>query len=95
MREYELVIIIKPTLDDEGVTTVGDQVTKFVQAGDGEVASVDTWGRRTLAYPINNHHEGTYVLFRANLPPSSLPELERNLKLSEEIIRYLLVRVEN
>jgi small subunit ribosomal protein S6 len=65
-----------------------------VKSSDGEVTSVDVWGRRALAYPIDNHREGIYVLFQAKMPPSALSELERNLKLSEEIIRYLLIKVE-
>jgi len=66
-----------------------------VKSANGEVASVDVWGRRNLAYPINNHREGIYVLFQAKMSPSALTELERNLKLSEEIIRYLLVKVDS
>ena len=95
MRDYELVYIIRPTVDEEGVTNVVENVSGLVKAGDGEVTSVDVWGRRTLAYPINNHREGVYVLSRVKMPPSALTELERNLKLSEEIIRYLLVRVDS
>lgn len=95
MRDYELVYIIRPTVDEEGVTNVVESVSGLVKAGDGEVTSVDVWGRRTLAYPINNHREGVYVLSRVKMPPSALTELERNLKLSEEIIRYLLVRVDS
>ena len=95
MRDYELAFIIEPNTDDEGVTGVVDRVSQFVQAIDGAVTSVDVWGRRKLVYPINNHREGTYVLLQANMPPLSLTELERNLKLSEEIIRYLLVKAEN
>ena len=94
MRDYELAFIIQPTVDDEGVTGVVEKVTQYVQTVNGEVASVDVWGRRNLAYPINNHREGIYVLVQAKLPPASLIELERNLKLSEEIIRYLLVKAE-
>jgi small subunit ribosomal protein S6 len=94
MRDYELAFIIQPTVDDEGVTGVVEKVTQYVQTVDGEVTSVDVWGRRNLAYPINNHREGIYVLVQAKLPPASLIELERNLKLSEEIIRYLLVKAE-
>lgn len=94
MRDYELAFIIRPTVDDEGVTGVVDKVTQYVQTIDGEVASVDVWGRRTLAYPINNHREGIYVLFHAKMSPASLVELERNLNLSEEIIRYMLVKVD-
>ena len=95
MRNYELAFIIGPNVDDEGVTGVVENVSQFVKAVDGSVASVDVWGRRTLAYPINNHREGTYVLLEAEMPPASLGELERNLKLSEEIIRYLLVKAES
>jgi len=94
MRQYELAFIIRPDVDDEGVTGVVDKVSQFVKSSDGEVTSVDVWGRRALAYPIDNHREGIYVLFQAKMPPSALSELERNLKLSEEIIRYLLIKVE-
>ena len=95
MRDYELTFIIQPNIDEEGVTGVVEKVSQFVQATDGSVTSVDVWGRKTLAYPINNQKEGIYVLLKANMPPASLGELERNLKLSEEIIRYLLVKDEN
>lgn len=94
MRDYELAFIIQPNVDDEGVTGVVEKVTQFVKTVSGEVTSVNVWGRRNLAYPIDNHREGVYVLVQAKLSPSSLPELEGTLKLSEEIIRYLLVKVE-
>ena len=95
MRDYELAFIVRPNVDDNGVTAVVDKVSQFVKSAHGEVASVDVWGRRNLAYPINNHREGVYVLFQAKMSPSALTELERNLKLSEEIIRYLLVKVDS
>jgi small subunit ribosomal protein S6 len=94
MRNYELAFIIRSTVAAEGVTNVVEQVSQFVKSGNGEVTSVNVWGRRTLAYPIEKHREGTYVLCQVKLPPAALDELERNLKLSEEIIRYLLVKVE-
>ena len=95
MRDYELAFIVRPNIDDNGVTAVVDKVSQFVKSANGEVASVDVWGRRNLAYPINNHREGVYVLFQAKMSPSALTELERNLKLSEEIIRYLLIKVDS
>jgi small subunit ribosomal protein S6 len=95
MRDYELAFIIMPNVDDNGVTAVVEKVSQFVKSANGEVASVDVWGRRTLAYAINNHREGIYVLFQTKMPPAALTELERNLKLSEEIIRYLLVKADN
>ena len=95
MRDYELALIVSPNIETEGVTTVVEKVSGMVGAINGEVASVDVWGRRALAYTIDNHREGTYVLLQAKMPPAGITELERNLKLSEEIIRYLLVKVES
>ena len=95
MRDYELAIVIKPTIEAEGVTGVVEKVSGYVGAISGQVASVDVWGRRDLAYIINNYREGTYVLLQVKMPPAGVVELERNLKLSEDIIRYLLVKVES
>lgn len=95
MRDYELVFIIKPEIENEDVTGVVEQVSQFVRSADGEVTSVDVWGRRVLAYPIGDYREGTYVSVQAKLPPAAIADLERNLKLSEELIRYLLVKVES
>jgi small subunit ribosomal protein S6 len=94
MRDYELAIIVSPNIETEGVTAVVEKVSELIGVINGKVTSVDVWGRRALAYAIDNHREGTYVLLQANMPPVGLTELERNLKLSEEIIRYLLVKVE-
>jgi small subunit ribosomal protein S6 len=95
MRDYELAIVIKPTIEAEGVTSVVEKVSGYVGTISGQVASVDVWGRRDLAYMINNYHQGTYVLLQVKMPPAGVVELERNLKLSEDIIRYLLVKVES
>jgi small subunit ribosomal protein S6 len=95
MRDYELAFIIEPNVDDEGVTGVVDKVSQFVGAIDGEVTSIDVWGRRKLAYPINKRYEGTYVLLQVKMPPTAIVDLERNLKLSEDIIRHLLIRVDS
>lgn len=95
MRDYELAYVVRSTIDEDGVTGVVEQVSQFVKSADGEVTSVDVWGRRALAYPIENHREGIYVVLQMKMPPTGLPQLERNLKLSEDIIRYLLVKVES
>jgi small subunit ribosomal protein S6 len=91
MRSYELAYIVNPNIDEEGVKGVIEKVSQYVQAVEGKVTSVDVWGRKPLAYPINNHKEGIYVLVNAQMSPSTMVELERNLKLLEPIIRYLLV----
>ena len=95
MRQYELGLILHPEVEQADVTQAVDKIGQFVTAGGGEVTSVDVWGRRDLAYAINNYREGTYVLLQTKMPPASLVELERNLKLSEDVIRYLLVKVES
>ena len=91
MRNYELAYIIHPGVDGEGVSEAVEKVSQQVKAVNGEVAKVDIWGRRKLAYPINNHRDGTYVLANVSLLPSTIVELERNLKLNEQVIRYLIV----
>ncbi len=91
MREYELAIIIDSNTDEEGVTATVEKVSQFVKTLSGEVASVNVWGRRILAYPIEKHRDGIYVLFNLKMQPQSMVDLERNLKLTEQIIRYLLV----
>ena len=94
MRNYELGFVIHPEVEQSDVTQSVDRVGQYVSAGDGEVTSVDVWGRRSLAYPISKHKEGTYVFLHAQLDPQAIQELERNLKLDEEILRYLLIRLE-
>jgi len=93
MRDYELVFIIAPVVEDENIQDVVDTVSTWIQADGGEVTKVDVWGQRQLAYPIQRFNEGTYVLMNAQLKPDALNELERNLKLDTAVIRYLLVRM--
>jgi small subunit ribosomal protein S6 len=94
MRDYELGIIIHPDVDQSDVTEAVDQVGQYLSAGGGEVASVDVWGRRRLAYPIRKQKEGTYVFLQTQLDPQAIKELERTLQLNEQILRYLLIRLE-
>jgi len=93
MREYELVVIINPEIPDEENTQVVDRVAQLIAAGGGEITKTDSWGRRRLAYPIDRHREGFYVVQQFRMAPEATAELERSLKLNEDIIRYLLVRI--
>lgn len=93
MRDYEMVFIIAPVIEDEKIQEVIDKVDGWIKAGNGEVTKVDLWGRRKLAYPIQRFSEGTYVLLNIRLEPTALGELERNIKLDTNIIRYMLVRI--
>lgn len=95
MRNYELVFIVHPEVDDEGLAAAVETVKDLVKRGGGEVAKVDLWGLRRLAYPIQKLGEGQYVLMHLNMAPEGVAELERNLGLSEQIIRHLVVRLED
>ena len=95
MRNYEFTFIIHPDIEDEGITDKVEKVSQFITEGGGQITNVDHWGRRRLAYPIQKQKEGYYVLMQVQLDPQSIRELERKLKLTEEVIRYLLVRVED
>lgn len=95
MRNYEFTFIVHPEVEDEGLAGVTEKVSQFITEGGGQIANVDNWGRRRLAYPIRKQKEGYYVLMQVQLDTKSLGELERKLKLSEDVIRYLLVRVED
>ncbi|MDM8521030.1 30S ribosomal protein S6 [Anaerolineales bacterium HSG6] len=92
MRMYELAFIVKPNVDDDGLTNIIEKVSGFINSASGEITTTNVWGRRRLAYPIKNYREGTYVLFEANLLPSSVKDIEWNLKLTEDIIRYLMFK---
>jgi small subunit ribosomal protein S6 len=95
MRNYEFTFIAHPDVEDEGLAGVTEKVSQFITESGGQIANVDHWGRRRLAYPIQKQTEGYYVLMQVQLDPKSIGELERNLKLTEEVIRHLLVRVED
>ncbi len=91
MRDYELGLIFHPNLDQPDIQPAIDKVSRYIQTGGGNVASVSVWGRRPLTYQIQRQQEGTYVFVQAQLESRSIGELERSLKLDEAIIRYLLV----
>lgn len=91
MRLYEAVYIIDPALDESAVTTKLDKFHELATAKGGEVSSVDHWGIRQLAYPVNKLNQGYYVVAQFNADPEALPEFERIVKLDGEILRYLIV----
>ncbi len=92
---YELVYIVRPTVDEEALTAVNGRVEKIIAGQGGEITKRDDWGKRRLAYPITKFTEGFYSVLQLNLPATAVRELERSLKLTEEILRYLVVRLES
>lgn len=93
MRHYELMVIVHPDVAEDGLAATVDAIREWASAA-GEVEKIDSWGRRKFAYPIRNLQEGNYILLHLRLEPSAVLELERNLRLSEEVLRHLLVRLD-
>ena len=91
MRNYELVVIVHPDLDENAVNAVVEKVKGWIVEAGGVVAKVDMWGRRRMAYAILKQHEGQYVMFQFEIAPSFCSELERNLRFFEPVMRFLLV----
>jgi len=94
MRKYELMFIAHPDLDDASLTSLVDKAKGWVTAAGGQVDQVDLWGRRRLAYPIRKQNEGQYILMQTQLSPNGTREVERNLRLTEQVVRFLLIRTD-
>jgi len=92
LRDYELVFILAPTVEEEQMAGINEGIGSLIQNLKGEMGEVKPWGRRRLAYPINGHKEGGYVEMHFKMDPTAAAELERNLRLNEAIIRHLIVR---
>lgn len=92
-KHYETVCIVKPDIGEDAVKGIITRSTSVVEKNDGKDVSVDEWGRRKLAYPIQKKNEGIYFLITYTSPPPASKELERTLKLNEDVIRYQTVRL--
>jgi len=92
LRDYEMVVILDPEIGDDVVGESLERLQQNVTGRGGEVVDVNHWGRRRLAYPIKRHFEGNYVVSQIKLDPGQVPELESSLRISEEVIRHLIVK---
>lgn len=89
-RDYELGIVINPEIGDEQARSLVERVTTIITNHGGQVVRVNAWGRRRLAYPIQRFRDGLYFFFDLILEPSTIAEIERNLRVNEDIIRHLM-----
>ena len=92
MHEYELIVVMNPEIPEEDVPGALERLTGAVTSRGGEVEDVNPWGRRRLAYPIRRHIEGNYVLTNIRLDPLRAHDLESSFRISEDILRHLLIR---
>ena len=94
-REYELVYIVAPTATDAEVEALQTQVAELVKEFSGAVENTDVWGRRKLAYEIGHFTEGIYVVQVLAGPGEMIRELGRRLRVRDEVLRHLIVRVDD
>jgi small subunit ribosomal protein S6 len=92
VRRYELMLVLRPDAPDERSSAVIDRTTRYVVAEGGQIIKVAPWGRRRLAYPIERYRDGSYHIIVFEAPAESIVELERSLQITEDVLRYLVVR---
>ena len=93
MNKYELLFVLDPTLEETAKTAAIDTVKEII-AADGEVAEVNEWGLRKLAYPIQKKTEGYYVVIQFTAGPTLPKELDRRLRISDSCMRHIIVNTD-
>jgi small subunit ribosomal protein S6 len=95
MRRYESVFVLAPTLTDDEVDQAVDLFSRTAKDKGAEIVNVDRWGRRRLAFPVDKHTEGIYVIFTLEEAAAvAVNELERRFKVTDSVIRFLTVRID-
>jgi small subunit ribosomal protein S6 len=95
MRRYELMLLIRPDLDDDKLQSAVEKVTRAIVNGGGALTKVSPWGKRRLAYDIQHFREASYFLIHFDIAPGAVREIERGLLISEEILRHLVTVIED
>lgn len=95
MRHYELVFVLKPTLSEEELNAKVETIRSLIEQNNGQIEQLQKWGRKNLAYPIQNFNSGYYYLVNYNTDNQKLPALlEYNLRIDENVIRFLNIKLE-
>lgn len=92
MRPYELMYLVQPGVDEERLGAIAERIRTAITTAGGKVDKHNVMGRRRLAYPIEHHRDGVYALVDFHLDPAQAREIERTVKLQEDILRHLIVR---
>ena len=93
-RIYEVLFIADPNLGEPEVDALTATVQGFLEKEGAKVQKVEKWGKKRLAYPIGKNREGSYVLMIANAPGSSISEVERRMRVTDGILRFLAIRID-
>ncbi len=94
MVKYESMYILKPDMEDEKKDALVKRFSDIITNNGGEIEKTDEWGKKRLAYPIDYNNDGYYVLVTFAAPPELPAELERNYKISDDVLRYMVVNLE-
>lgn len=94
VNKYETIYVIRPNLEEEAVKAVVEKFNNLIVQEGGQIDNVDEWGKRRLAYPIDDLKEGFYILMNFSAPSTVPQELERVFKITDDILRYLTIRIE-
>ncbi|MGI8879106.1 MAG: 30S ribosomal protein S6 [Jatrophihabitans sp.] len=92
MRNYEVMVILDPTLEERTIAPSLDTFLNVIKTAGGTVEKIDIWGKRRLAYEIDKHAEGIYAVLDLNAEPSAVLELDRQLNLNESVLRTKVLR---
>lgn len=95
MKAYELMLMLNPSLDEEGREAALEKVQGLITAGGGVLDNVESWGKRRLAYEIEKVAEGDYVVLDFHSSPDAIAEIDRVLHITDPVVRYMLVRRED
>ncbi len=91
-RAYEAMVILNPNVGEDQLNAATQRVQDQITARGGEIQKVDTWGRRRMYYPVKHLRDGHYVVYTFNADPRRVTELEQSWRISEEVLRHLVVR---
>jgi small subunit ribosomal protein S6 len=95
MRRYELMLLLRPDLEDDKLQSAVEKVTRAIVNDGGSLSKVSPWGKRRLAYEIGHFREASYFLIHFDIEPAAVREIERGMLLSEEILRHLVTVIED
>ena len=94
MPLYESVFVVRQDVSAQHVEGLAERYGEMIRENGGEVAKTEYWGLRNLAYRLKKNRKGHYMMFNIDGPPAAVAELERNMRLSEDVLRYLTIRVD-
>lgn len=94
MRKYEVVFVLRPDLDEEKNEAVLERFKGLIESHGGEILKFDKWGKRRLAYEIQDFKEGVYIIVHMNAQSKVATELDRVFKITDEVLRHIIVRLD-